>query len=176
MTNDEQKAQLAFAAARAEQEKTIHAQPDYAPPWCVLGVIDAALGRKEEALREGRRALELVPTEKDPVDGMLMIKYLAMIAAWVGEKDLACEQLAIAIRYPLALSPQLWRTEIVSVLGCAARRAVLRKTRRFARAEVILQWQACASFFAKAADTTAMLVIDVPSATEERRARICFLS
>ena len=100
MTNDEHKAQLAFTAARAEQEKTVQAQPDYGPPWCVLGVIDAALGRKEEALREGRRALELLPVKKDPLNGMLMIKYLAVIAAWVGEKDLACEQLATAIRYP----------------------------------------------------------------------------
>ena len=98
MTNDEYKAQLAFTAARAEQEKTVQAQPDYGPAWCVLGVIDAALGRKEEALREGRRAVELLPVEKDPVDGPLMIKYLAMIAAWVGEKDLACEQLATAVR------------------------------------------------------------------------------
>ena len=94
MANDEHKAQLAFARARAEQEKTIRAQPDHGPPWCVLGVIDAALGRKEEALREGRRALELLPLKKDPLNGMLMIKYLAVIAAWVGEKDLACEQLA----------------------------------------------------------------------------------
>src|SRR5207237_8248604 len=100
MMNDEHKAQLAFTAARAEQEKTVQAQPDYGPPWCVLGVIDAALGRKEEALREGRRALELLPVKKDPLNGMLMIKYLAVIAAWVGEKDLACEQLATAVRYP----------------------------------------------------------------------------
>jgi TolB-like protein/Flp pilus assembly protein TadD len=100
MTNDEHKAQLAFTAARAEQEKTVQAQPDYGPAWCVLGVIDAALGRKEAALREGRRAVELLPVEKDPVNGMVMIKYLAMIAAWVGEKDLACEQLATAVRYP----------------------------------------------------------------------------
>jgi len=100
MTNDEHKAQLAFTAARAEQEKTVQAQPDYGPPWCVLGVIDAALGRKEEALREGRRALELLPVKKDPLNGMLMMKYLAVIAAWVGEKNLACEQLATAIRYP----------------------------------------------------------------------------
>jgi len=98
MTNDEYKAQLAFAAARAQQEKTVQAQPDYGPALCVLGVIDAALGRKEEALREGRRAVELLPMEKDPIDGTLMIKYLAMIAAWVGENDLACEQLAIAVR------------------------------------------------------------------------------
>jgi TolB-like protein len=100
MTNDEHKAQLAFTAARAEQEKRVQAQPDYGPAWCVLGVIDAALGRKEDALREGRRAVELLPVEKDSINGMLMIKYLAMIAAWVGEKDLACEQLATAVRCP----------------------------------------------------------------------------
>ena len=105
MTNDEHNAQLAFAAARAEQEKTIEDQADYGPAWCVLGVIDAALGRKEEALREGRRAVELLPVEKDVTNGLHMIEHLAMIAAWVGEKDLACEQLAKAIRYPCIGAP-----------------------------------------------------------------------
>jgi serine/threonine-protein kinase len=100
MTNDEHKAQLAFTAARAEQEKIVQAEPDYGPALCVLGVIDAALGRKDEALREGRRAVELLPVEKDSVNGALMIHYLAMIAAWVGEKDLAFEQLALSARTP----------------------------------------------------------------------------
>jgi TolB-like protein len=100
MTNDEQRAQLAFTAARAEQEKTIQDQRDYGPAWCELGIIDAALGRKEEALREGRRAVELLPVEKDSLNGLHVIEYFAMIAAWVGEKDLACEQLAAAVRYP----------------------------------------------------------------------------
>jgi hypothetical protein len=100
MTNDEQHAQLAFNAARTEQEKKVQAQPDYGPAWCVLGVIDAALGRKEEALREGRRAVELLPVEKDSVNGANMIHYLAMIAAWVGEKNLAFEQLAFSARTP----------------------------------------------------------------------------
>ena len=100
-TNDEHKAQFAFAAARAEQGKTVQAQPDYGPAWCELGVIDAALGRKGEALREGRRAVELLPVERDSVNGLHMIEYLAMTAAWVGEKDLACEQLAKAIRCPM---------------------------------------------------------------------------
>jgi len=49
-------------------------------------------------LSEGRRVVELLLVEKDPFNSM--IKYLAMIAAWVGEKDLACEQLATAVRYP----------------------------------------------------------------------------
>jgi TolB-like protein/Tfp pilus assembly protein PilF len=104
MTNDEQHAQLAFTAARAEQEKTVQAQADYGPAWCELGVIDATLGRKDEALREGRCAVELLPVEKDSINGMQMIKYFAMIAAWLGEKDLACGQLANAARHPSDLS------------------------------------------------------------------------
>ena len=100
MTKNEGKAKSAFIAARAEQEKTVQAQPNYGPPVCVLGLIDAALGRKEDALREGRRAVELLPVEKDAINGPLIIAYSAMIAAWVGDKDMACEQLAAAIRYP----------------------------------------------------------------------------
>ena len=66
----------------------------------MLGLIDAALGHKEGALREGRRAVELLPVEKDAVRGPAMIKYLAMIAAWVGDNELACQQLAVAARPP----------------------------------------------------------------------------
>jgi hypothetical protein len=55
----------AFTVARAEQEKIIQAQPNYGPALCVLGLIDAGLGRKEEALRQGRHAVELLPVEKD---------------------------------------------------------------------------------------------------------------
>ena len=104
MTKHEGKARSAFTAARAEQEKTVQAEPYYGPPLCVLGLIDAGLGRKEEALREGRRAVELLPVEKDAINGPLMIEYLAMIAAWVGDKDLACEKLAIAVRAPSTVS------------------------------------------------------------------------
>jgi tetratricopeptide (TPR) repeat protein len=100
MTKDEAKARAAFAAARTQQEKIVQAQPNYGPALCVLGVIDAGLGRKEDALREGRRAIELMPLEKDSFNGTHMIAYFAVIAAWVGEKDLACEQLAIATGLP----------------------------------------------------------------------------
>ena len=64
MMKDEGKARAAFAVARALQERIIQAQPNYGPPLCVLGLIDAGLGRKEEALREGRRAVELLPVKK----------------------------------------------------------------------------------------------------------------
>jgi len=51
-------------------------------------------------LREGRRAVELLPVEKDSINGAAMITSYAMTAAWVGEKDLAFEQLALSARTP----------------------------------------------------------------------------
>jgi TolB-like protein/class 3 adenylate cyclase len=100
MTNDEAKARTAFTQQRAEQEKRVAEQPEYGPAICVLSLIDAGLGRKEEALREGRRAMELLPVEKDSINGAHMIEYFAITAAWVGEKDLACELLAKAEQLP----------------------------------------------------------------------------
>jgi len=104
MTHNDNAARSAFSGARVEQEKVVQAEPSYGPAICVLGLIDAGLDRKEEAIREGRRAIELLPVEKDLPEGMDMIKYLAMIAAWAGDKDLACEQLSIAISGPSSLS------------------------------------------------------------------------
>jgi len=104
MTKDDVKARAAFTAARVEQEKRISAHPDDAGALCVLGLIDAALGRKDEALREGRRAVELLPVQKDAIDGTRVILSLARIAAWVGDNDLACEQLARATRLPVGVS------------------------------------------------------------------------
>jgi serine/threonine-protein kinase len=104
ISHDDSAARSAFSAARVEQEKVVQAEPGYGPAICVLGLIDAGLGRKEEAIREGRRAIELLPVEKDLPEGMDMIKYLAMIAAWVGQKDLACEQLGLALSGPSGLT------------------------------------------------------------------------
>jgi serine/threonine-protein kinase len=104
MMNDQVKARAAFTAARTEQEKRVQAEPNYGPALCALGLIDAGLGRKEEALREGRRAVELLPIAKDSVNGMRIMENFAIIAAWVGEKDLACKQLVTATRLPGYLS------------------------------------------------------------------------
>jgi serine/threonine protein kinase/tetratricopeptide (TPR) repeat protein len=104
MTNDDDKARAAFIAARAEQEKLVRANPNDAGALGILGLIDAGLGRKEEALREGRRAVGLLPVEKDARSGPAMIVCLARIAAWLGDKDLACEQLARAARLPSSVS------------------------------------------------------------------------
>jgi tetratricopeptide (TPR) repeat protein len=101
MNKDEAQARSAFETARAQQEKIVQAQPDYGPALCVLGLIDAALGRKDLALDEGRRAIALMPVEKDFVNGSLVLQYFAITAAWAGEKELALQQLEAGVRGPV---------------------------------------------------------------------------
>jgi len=94
-------AQDAFTAARAQQEETDRAAPPDDPSALSrLAVIDAARGQKEEALREGRRAVELMPIEKDGSDGPRLVYNLAWIYAWTGERDLAIEQLETVAKIP----------------------------------------------------------------------------
>jgi tetratricopeptide (TPR) repeat protein len=113
MKGDAAGALVAFTAARAQQEKAVRAQPDDGTVLCVLGLIDAGLGRKEDALREGRRALELAPMAKDYLDGADVLYFYAVICAWTGEHDLAIEQLETLAKIPagvfygdLGLSPE----------------------------------------------------------------------
>jgi TolB-like protein/Flp pilus assembly protein TadD len=103
MKGDEDGARAAFNAARAEQEKVVRAQPDdwtESDALCLLGLIDAALGRKQEALSEGRRAVELLPLTKNAYDGADILYFYAAICAQVGERDLAIEQLKTLAQIP----------------------------------------------------------------------------
>ncbi len=104
MRGDKAAAGAAFTSARNEAAKLVADQPTYAEAFCVLGMADAALGQKEDAIREGRRAVELMPVIKNAIDGSLLIKYLTVIYASTGEKDLAFKQLAVAARTPGYLS------------------------------------------------------------------------
>ena len=88
--------------ARAQQEKIVQAQPDYGPTLCVLAMIDAALGHKEQALEEGHRAITLTPMEKDVYNGSAVLQHFAITAAWTGEKELALQQLETGLRAPAA--------------------------------------------------------------------------
>jgi TolB-like protein/Tfp pilus assembly protein PilF len=101
---DAEAARTAFTAARVQQEEVVRAQPASAPALCALALIDAGLGRKEDALREGRRAIELLPMERDSLAGADMVYGFAIVCAWTGNHDLAFEQLAIATQKPGVLS------------------------------------------------------------------------
>ena len=101
---DSVKARAAFAAASREVQKIVQQQPDFAAALSLLGMIDAGLDKKEDALKEGQRACELLPTSKDAIDGASLAINLAQIYAWTGEKDRAIEQIAAVERIPNSLS------------------------------------------------------------------------
>ena len=100
LRGDEPAARAAFANARKELEQIVREQPDYAAALCAIGVVDAALGNKQDALREGERAVELMPVGKSAIDGAMLVQYLAIIYAWTGDKDRAIERLTEAMKLP----------------------------------------------------------------------------
>jgi TolB-like protein/class 3 adenylate cyclase len=100
LEGDKAAAHAAFMKARAEVEEILRQQPDYAEELCALGVINAALGKKEEAIREGRRAVELLPVSKDAMNGTKLSACLAVIYAWTGEKKSALDELSKLARMP----------------------------------------------------------------------------
>jgi serine/threonine-protein kinase len=93
-------AREAFLIARAESEKLIREQPDFGEAFCALGMIEAALGDSEKAVEHGKRAVQLVPVNKDAINGPLLIEYLSIIYSWTGQKDLAIEELKRAAAIP----------------------------------------------------------------------------
>jgi serine/threonine-protein kinase len=86
---DNVNAQKAFELARPAFEAAVKEAPESAYRHANLGWLYGFMGRKDDAIREGQRAVELKPESKDAVDGALMNCYLALIYARVGEKDLA---------------------------------------------------------------------------------------
>lgn len=95
-------AALASELIKARQEAAQESQkrPDYGPPLCVLGMIDAMLGRDEDAISEGRRAVELLPVEQDSINGSHLLMNLAIIYANTGRKDLAIETIRTLLSKP----------------------------------------------------------------------------
>jgi TolB-like protein len=97
---DDAKARKAFAAARTKLEAQLAGQRDDPLLIATLGIVDAGLSRKEDSLREGRRAVELRPITDDAVDGATAMTSLAMIYAWVGDIDAAIERLTFLAKTP----------------------------------------------------------------------------
>ncbi|HMF80223.1 MAG TPA: hypothetical protein VK562_02385, partial [Candidatus Acidoferrum sp.] len=100
LRGDEPTARAAFTKARMELDQMMRDQRDYAPALCALGVVDAALGNKEDAVREGQRAVELLPVSKSAIESAMLTQYLAVIYAWTGDKDRAIERLAEVAKLP----------------------------------------------------------------------------
>jgi serine/threonine protein kinase/tetratricopeptide (TPR) repeat protein len=105
LKGDAAAARAAFTRARAQLEEDLRLHPDSIGILADLGLIDAALGKKEEALSEGRRAMELAPIAQEAMRGpcpneVCVTRAFIKICAWVGETDLALEQLEAVIKIP----------------------------------------------------------------------------
>jgi predicted Zn-dependent protease len=97
---DKQKALAVFAAARQRLDATWGDKPKDKEYFEVAANLDAGLGRKNEAIREALRAVELMPIAKDSYWGPLVMANLALVYAWTGERDRALEQLETVATIP----------------------------------------------------------------------------
>jgi eukaryotic-like serine/threonine-protein kinase len=89
-----------FQLARDRMVRKLIVQPDDAELISNLSVADAGLGRKEDALREARRAIELCPLSRDAVEAVNYQTMLGQVYAWTGEHDLALTELEKVVRLP----------------------------------------------------------------------------
>lgn len=102
--NRPEEARSAFEQARIIVEKMVKDEPSHALAWSLLGRINSALGQKEDAIKGGRHACEILPLSREATSGLRPFKDLAKIYAWVGEKDLALEQLSKILEQSFAIT------------------------------------------------------------------------
>jgi serine/threonine-protein kinase len=93
-------ARSSFDSARILLEKRVREFPDNPDFHSRLGIAYAGLDRKEEAIREGKLAVELYPVSKDALWGPLYVLYLARIFVMVGEYDAALDQIEYLLSIP----------------------------------------------------------------------------
>jgi TolB-like protein/Flp pilus assembly protein TadD len=110
---DKVRAQAAFDRARVIAEQLVRENPEDAARHGQLGFILAGLGRKEEAIREGKRAVGLLPESQDAFDGPEATAALAQIYAWTGERDQAFSLLDHLLIIPNGLTVPILKLDPV---------------------------------------------------------------
>src|SRR5438128_96940 len=97
-------ARVSFDSARAALQNSVRREPDDYIYHALLGLASAGLGHADEAVREGERAISLLPVSRDAVDGALLPANLARIYVLLGERDKAIDQLELVFSRPGPLS------------------------------------------------------------------------
>jgi TolB-like protein/tetratricopeptide (TPR) repeat protein/predicted Ser/Thr protein kinase len=111
LLHDEKNAQAAYEQACTVLEAIVRENPNDAGQHALLGWAYAGLGRKEDAIREGKRAMELRPEAKDAFDGPLMTLGLARIYTMLGDFDLALPLLKRSLSIPGGVTPAMLRLD-----------------------------------------------------------------
>ncbi|HEY6191189.1 MAG TPA: protein kinase [Bacteroidota bacterium] len=117
------KARAEYDSARELIERKVHDRPDDSRLHSALGITYAGLGRKEDAIREGKKGVDLLPVSKEAWRGAYRVRDLARIYAMTGEPDAAMDQLEHLLSIPAEISVPLVRID--------PRWAPLRGTPRF---------------------------------------------
>jgi TolB-like protein/Flp pilus assembly protein TadD len=108
---DRRRAEAQADTARSILERSLQRQPNTAYLRGLLGLADAASGRNEEAIREGREAVELLPLSKDAVSGAYRLEEYAQICAKAGDFGTALDQIEILLSTPSRVSPAVLRLD-----------------------------------------------------------------
>ena len=109
--NQPQKEQANYNASRIFLEAEIQKHPDDARIHSSLGIAYAGLGRKQDAVREGKHAVELLPITREAVNGPERVLDLAQIYTMVGEQDAAIDLLQKLLSIPSQLSVPLFKID-----------------------------------------------------------------
>jgi serine/threonine-protein kinase len=100
--DDDAAATAAFTRARPQIEKRSLSTPSEGVPLSIVAIIDAGLGRKEQAIEEAKRACELSTFKSQNLDATTVRSNLAVVYAWTGENDLAIAELRKLVERPAA--------------------------------------------------------------------------
>ncbi len=93
-----------FDSARVQLEREQKAHPADERVYSALGITYAGLGRKEDAIRDGKHGVELLPIEKEAWRGSYRLADLARIYAMTGDQDLALDVLERLLSIPCEVS------------------------------------------------------------------------
>jgi tetratricopeptide (TPR) repeat protein len=102
---ESQRSASLFESARVGLEKKVQEQPDDPRYHSSLGIAYAGIGLKNEAVREGKRAVELLPLSEDAAYGIPYAQDLAVIYTMVGNYDAALKQIELLLSIPSWISP-----------------------------------------------------------------------
>jgi TolB-like protein len=102
---DAVRARAYYNSLRAFTAEKVQQRPSDDVSHAMLGYAYAHLGRPADAVREGRRAVELLPLSRDAYEGANRLQDLAMIYATIGDRDGAIDQLRILLEIPSRVSP-----------------------------------------------------------------------
>ena len=103
LQGEQPNAKASFAETREKLNQRVQESPGNAKLLSNLAVVDALLGKKENAIVEAKRAVEMLPVSKDAIDGPGILMNLAAVYAWTNEPGPAIDQVEVLAKLPNGL-------------------------------------------------------------------------